>query len=74
VVLGWSLEDESVTFAPHFGGHIALDILTGPGDDTDVDGSVDLGVDLGFSSGLMARFGASVGGRDALAIGIRLPR
>jgi hypothetical protein len=52
---------------------VALDILTGPGDDLEVDGSLDLGVDLGFDSGLQARFGASVGDRDALAFGLRLP-
>lgn len=74
IVLGWRGSDEGVTFMPHIGGHLALDVLSGPGDDLDLDGTVDLGVDLGFQSGFMVRFGAAVGGRDALAIGLRLPR
>jgi len=73
LVLGWQLSDESVSFAPYAGAHAVLDIVTGPGDDTDLDAAVDLGVDLGFGSGLMVRFGASLGGRDALAIGVRIP-
>lgn len=74
VVLGWRGADESVTFAPHIGGHLALDVMSGPGDDLDLDGAVDLGIDLGFQSGFMIRFGAAVGGRDAIGIGLRLPR
>ncbi|MEX2466757.1 MAG: hypothetical protein WD995_07595 [Gemmatimonadota bacterium] len=73
IVLGWSIEGDGVVFAPSVGGHVALDILTGPGDELDIDGSVDLGMDLGFTSGFQVRFGASVGGREALAIGVRLP-
>lgn len=73
VVLGWRATDESVTFMPYVGGHLALDVRSGPGDDLDLDGAVDLGMDLGFGSGFMVRFGAAVGGRDAFAIGVRLP-
>lgn len=73
LVLGWNLESDGVVFSPNIGGHIALDILTGPGDDLDLDGAFDLGVDLGFNSGVQARFGASLGGREALAVGLRLP-
>ena len=73
IVLGWNIAGEGVVFSPNIGGHVALDILTGPGDDLEVDGALDLGVDLGFNSGLQARFGASVGDRDALAFGLRLP-
>lgn len=74
LVLGWELSDEGVTFAPYVGAHVALDVLTGPGDDVDLDASVDLGVDLGFPSGFMVRFGAAVAGRESLAVGVRLPR
>lgn len=74
IVLGWQGSDEGVTFMPHIGGHLALDVLSGPGDDLDLDGTVDLGIDMGFRSGFMVRFGAAVGGRDALAVGLRLPR
>jgi hypothetical protein len=73
IVLGWAIESEGVVFAPSIGGHVAMDIMTGPGDDLDIDGAVDLGMDLGFQSGFQVRFGASVGGREALAIGVRLP-
>lgn len=72
--LGWRGTDEGVTFMPHVGGHVVLDVLSGPGDDIDIDGVVDLGLDLGFQSGLMVRFGAAIGDRDALAVGVRLPR
>ena len=74
LVLGWSGSEEGLALMPYVGGHVSLDVITGPGDDLDLDASVDLGIDLGFRSGLMVRFGASVGGRDALAIGIRVPR
>lgn len=73
MVLGWNIQSDGVVFSPNIGGHVALDVLTGPGDDLDLDGSLDLGVDLGFNSGLAVRFGASIGGREALAIGLRLP-
>lgn len=73
LALGWQVTDESVSFAPYVGGHAVLDILSGPGDDTDLDAAVDLGVDLGFGSAIMVRFGASLGGRDAFGIGIRIP-
>ena len=73
ITIGWRGSDEGLTFAPYVGGHVALDIVSGPGDDMDLDGSVDLGIDLGFDSGFAVRFAASVGGRDALAVGLRIP-
>lgn len=74
ISLGWVGSDEGVTFMPNLGGHVVLDVASGPGDDVDIDGVVDLGIDLGFQSGFMVRFGASIGDRDALAFGVRLPR
>jgi hypothetical protein len=71
--VGWTARDQGVSFMPYLGGHVVLDVFSGPGDDLDLDGALDLGLDLGFPSGFMIRFGASVGGRDALAIGVRLP-
>lgn len=73
IVFGWQGSDEGLTIMPYAGGHAVLDIVSGPGDDLDFDAAVDLGLDLGFRSGLMARFGASIGDRDAFAIGVRLP-
>ena len=73
LTVGWRVSEDAVTFSPYVGGHVALDILTGPNDDLDLEGAVDLGVDLTFSSGFAVRFGASVGGREALAVGLRIP-
>ncbi len=72
-VIGWSITEDDVRFAPYVGGHVVLDAYTGPGDDLDFDGSIDLGVDLGFGSGLMLRFGAALADRDAFALGLRVP-
>jgi hypothetical protein len=73
VSVGWTLSDEGVTFSPNLGGHIALDVNSGPDDDIDIDGTVDLGIDVGFQNGFMVRFGAAVADRDAFGIGVRLP-
>ncbi len=73
MTIGWTGRDEGVAFMPYVGGHVVLDVISGPADDLDLDGAVDLGLDLGFASGFMIRFGASLGRRDALAIGVRLP-
>ena len=62
-----------VTLSPYGGGHLNLDIWSGPGDSLDLSGAVDLGIDLGFQSGWLVRFGVSIGDREALAIGLRLP-
>lgn len=73
LVLGWEARDEGVSFSPYVGGHVALDILTAGDGDMRLDGSVDLGLDLTFTSGWILRFGGAVGGRNALAVGVRLP-
>ena len=52
---------------------MSLDIASGPGDSVDLSGVVDLGLDLVLSSGWLIRFGATIGDRDALAIGVKLP-
>lgn len=74
IVFGWTGSDSGVSFMPYVGGHVVLDVFSGPGDDLDLDGVVDLGVDLAFASGWIARFGAALGGRESLAIGMRVPR
>lgn len=73
LALGWNGQGENVTFHPYVGGHVALDAITGGGGEMRLGGAVDLGLDLGFRKGWMVRFGASVGDRDGLAIGVRLP-
>jgi hypothetical protein len=73
LVLGWEARDEGVSFAPYVGAHVAVDALTAGNGDMRLDGALDLGLDLAFDSGWVLRFGAAVGGRDALAVGVRLP-
>ena len=73
VILGWTGEGSDVLFSPYGGGHVVLDFVTGPGDSVRFDGVLDLGIDLVLSSGWMIRVGASLGDRESLAAGIRLP-
>ena len=73
LVAGWRLSDEGVSFSPWVGGHVVLDVATGPGDDLDLDGTVDLGLDLDFDRRVTVRFGAALGDRDALAVGVHFP-
>ena len=73
VVVGWSGLGDGTAFSPYAGGHVVLDLSTASGDHAGVDGVFDLGLDLRLVAGWVARFGASLGGRDALAFGIRVP-
>jgi hypothetical protein len=73
LAFGWTGRDEGVSFMPYVGGHVVLDVMSGPGDAMDLDGVVDLGVDLTFDRGWTIRFGAALGGREALGIGFRVP-
>lgn len=73
LVLGWTARAEGVAFMPYLGGHVVLDARSGPGDALDLEGVVDLGLDLGLAGGWMVRFSAALGGREALALGVRLP-
>lgn len=69
---GWSGGDGNAVISPYAGGHLALDIVTGGGDNLDLGAAFDLGIDIRFSSGWILRFGGSLGDRDALAIGMRV--
>lgn len=73
LTVGWVGGGDGTTFAPYAGGHVVLDLATGEGDAARLEAVADLGIDLTLTSGWIVRFGASVGGRDALAIGIRVP-
>jgi hypothetical protein len=73
VILGWTGEGSDVLFSPYGGAHVVLDFVTGPGDSVRFDGVIDFGIDLVLSSGWMLRAGASLGDRESLAFGIRLP-
>jgi hypothetical protein len=71
-LIGWTGGEGGTTLSPYAGGHIALDISSLEQDNVNLGASADLGLDIGLSSGLLIRFGASVGDRDALAVGVRL--
>ena len=71
-VIGWSGRGSDAVISPYAGGHLALDIRTGDGDNVRLGGSFDLGIDLDLDAGWLIRVGASVGDRDAVAVGFRL--
>lgn len=83
IVAGWNIPLENATLQPHVGPRVILDAWIGdddppgPGrddDDLDLELAVDLGFDLAFDSGWTLRFAGTAGDREALAIGIGLPR
>ncbi len=73
IVVGWTGESERAVFSPYGGGHVVLDMSTHSRDHAHLRGALDLGLDVRVVSGLVVSFGASVGGREALAIGVALP-
>jgi hypothetical protein len=76
--LGFSFQGEDARFIPYFTPRVIVDALFGRDDrdsELDLDLAVDLGLDLRFMrggplAGRSIRFGATVGDRDALAVGI----
>lgn len=74
LVMGWTAREDGISFMPYVGGHMVLDVLFEGDDELDLDGAVDLGLDLGTSDGWVFRFGAALGGREALGIGVTIPR
>lgn len=73
LVAGWRGMGDGTAFAPYAGAHVVLDLATGGGDTVSLDASLDLGLDLTLTTGWVVRFGASLFGRDAVAVGIRIP-
>jgi len=73
IILGWSGAGDNVVFSPYGGAHLVLDITGNDGDAIDLNGAVDLGLDLVLSSGWMIRVGASLGDRESIAAGIKIP-
>lgn len=72
---GWDLTTESADFRPYVGPRVVLDGRIGEGhrDDLDLEAAVDVGLDMALDQGLVLRFAASLGGRDALAVGVAFP-
>lgn len=73
IILGWTGSGGDVLFSPYGGGHMVLDLSSENGEGVNFTGVVDLGLDLVLSSGWMVRAGASLGNRDSLALGVRIP-
>lgn len=73
LVAAWRGLGDGNVFAPYAGAHVALDLVSGPGDAVSLDASLDLGLDLTLVSGWVVRFGASLFGRDSVALGVRIP-
>ena len=73
IVAGWTGEGDDVVFSPFLGGHIALDFTSIDGDELVFDAFLDVGMNLELTSGWIVRFELSVGGGDALALGISVP-
>jgi hypothetical protein len=73
--LGHTFRGEGVDFTPYATPRVVLDAILGEngrGDDDDVslDFAFDLGLDLRFSRNFTVRFGATLGDREAVAIGV----
>jgi len=74
LIVGWSgAADNGVIFSPYAGGHVALDVISGEGDNMNFNGAIDLGADIVLNSGWMIRFGATFGDRQAIALGFKIP-
>jgi hypothetical protein len=73
IIVGWSGEGDGVVISPYGGAHVALDITGNEGDAMNFDGALDLGLDLVLSSGWMIRAGFTLGDRESIAVGFRLP-
>lgn len=73
IIVGWSGEGDGVVISPYGGAHVALDITGNEGDAMNFDGALDLGLDLVLRSGWMIRAGATLGDREAIAVGFRIP-
>jgi hypothetical protein len=71
-LVGWSGEGGDAILSPYAGGHLTLDVTTRDEDNVRFTGTVDLGLDLVLQTGWLVRFGASVGDREALALGVRI--
>lgn len=71
-LVGWSGGDGNAVLSPYGGGHIVLDLSTAGQDNVDLGGAIDFGLDVALTSGWLIRFGASIGDREALAIGFKI--
>jgi hypothetical protein len=73
IILGWTGSGGDVVLSPYGGAHAVLDLSSADGDSVHFDAVVDLGLDIVLSSGWMIRAGGSIGDRETIAIGIKVP-
>lgn len=73
VSVGADIEAEDILFRPYVTPRVVLDIAFDAEDELDLGLAVDLGVDLAFDPAWAIRFGATLGDREALSIGLNLP-
>lgn len=70
ISLGRGFDADGARFTPYATPRVVLDAFFGDDSDLDLDLAVDFGLDIAFQPGWMIRFGATIGDRDALAIGV----
>jgi hypothetical protein len=73
IMVGWTGSGGDVVLSPYGGAHIVFDLTSRDGDSVNFDGVIDLGLDVVLNSGWMVRVGASLGDRESLALGLKLP-
>lgn len=70
ISVGRGFDADGARFTPYATPRVVLDAFFGNDSDLDLDLAVDLGIDIAFQPGWAIRFGATIGDRDALAIGV----
>lgn len=73
VSVGAVVEGEGVRLVPYATPRLVMDVFTGGGDNLDLSFAVDVGLNLSFDASWDVRFGASLGDREAVAVGIGVP-
>ncbi len=74
---GRTFESDGVLFRPYAGPKVHLDAQIGDGegrndDDIELGFSLDLGTDVRFTDEFAIQFGASIGDRESLAVGVKI--
>jgi len=71
LTVGHTFTGDGTRFTPYLTPRIIMDaFFEGPKDGLDLDFAADLGVDVRFQPGWAVRFGATLGDREALGIGV----
>ena len=71
LTLGHTFVGQGASFTPYITPRLVLDALfDAPGDDVDLDLTADIGFDLRFRGPWKVRFGATLGDREAIALGM----